>query len=108
MINYIWTISKLECYEQAYGQTDVVFVAFWTVTGDDGYYSASLSGTQSLIYDGSNPFTPYQYLTEQQVVDWVKNTMGAPYVASYENQVASEIQKQQNPVIVTPPLPWSV
>jgi hypothetical protein len=34
--------------------------------------------------------------------------MGAPYVASYENQVASEIQKQQNPVIVTPPLPWSV
>lgn len=107
MITYSWVITKLECYAQAYGQSDVVFVAFWTLNGTDGYYNGSVSGTQGLIYNGGSSFTPYQDLTEQQVIDWVTSTMGASSVEAYQNYVASEIANKTNPVVVTPPLPWS-
>lgn len=107
MINYTWTITRLDCYAQSEGQTDVVFVAFWTLSGTDGFNSSSISGTQGLIYNGETPFTPYQDLTEQQVIDWVKSAMGTSLVSQYEYDIQSEITAQSKPVVVTPPLPWS-
>lgn len=107
MTSFTWTITRLDCYAQSEGQQDVVFVAYWTLSGNNGFYQGSVSGTQGLIYDGYGPFTPYQDLTEQQVVDWVKSAMGSSLVAQYEYDVEAQIASEAQPVVITPPLPWS-
>jgi hypothetical protein len=107
MVITTWTITKLDVYEQAQGETNVVCVAYWDVTATDGIYSSSIVGTQSLIYVPGSLFTPYDDLTEPQIVEWVKNAMGITMVSNLENQVTNLVYDQERPVIVTPPLPWS-
>jgi len=107
MVITTWTITKLDVYEQAQGETNVVCVAYWDVTATDGTYSSSIVGTQSLVYVPGSPFTPYDDLKEPQIVEWVKNAMGITLVSSLENQVTNLVYDQERPVIVSPPLPWS-
>ena len=65
-----WTISTLE-RELADGG---VIVAHWRATDVDGDYSASSYGTCGFTYDASSPdFTPYDQLTQDQVLGWCWN-----------------------------------
>jgi len=107
MVITTWTITKLDVYEQASNQTDVVCVAYWNLNGTDGTYQSNIQGTQSLIYIAGMPFTPYDNLTEPQIITWVLNAMGASLVASFESQVSNMVYQQEKPIILTPPLPWS-
>jgi hypothetical protein len=102
-----WTITKLDVYEQAQGETNVVCIAFWNVNATDSVYSSNIQGTQSLIYETGMPFTPYDDLTEPQIIEWVKNAMGPTLVNSFENQASNMVYEQERPIIITPPLPWS-
>jgi hypothetical protein len=60
-----------------------------------------------VTYEAGSSFTPYADLTEDQVINWVQNAMGAEQVAAYEANVAEQINDQIAPPVVTPPLPWS-
>jgi hypothetical protein len=107
MVTTTWTITKLNVYEQAQGETNVVCIAYWNVNATDGTYSSNINGTQSLIYVTGSPFTPYDDLTEPQIIEWVKSAMGPALVTSFENQAANMVYQQEIPIIATPPLPWS-
>jgi hypothetical protein len=107
MVTTTWTITKLEVYEQAQGQSDVVCVAYWNLNGTDGVYSSNIQGTQSLIYENGMPFTPYNDLKEPQIVNWVLTAMGPTLVQNLENQVSNMVYQQELPIIISPPLPWS-
>lgn len=106
MLTTTWTITKLDVYEQAQGETNVVCIAYWNLNGTDGTYTSNINGTQSLIYTTGMPFTPYDALTEPQIIAWVLNAMGPNLVQSFEIQVANMVYAQERPVIVSPPLPW--
>jgi len=73
----------------------------------DGEYNGSVYGSQGVTLDSGATFTPYDELTEAQVIGWVQDAMGAEQVAAYEANVAQQIENQINPPVVTPPLPWS-
>lgn len=103
-----WTVTAMDCYPQADGETDVVFNVHWTLTGTDGTYTGSVYGSQGVSLDPAAPFIPYADLTEAQVIGWVQDAMGAEQVAAYEANVATQIENQINPPVVSPPLPWSV
>lgn len=105
-ITYSWTITQLDCYPQAEGETNVVFTAHWTCSGTDGAHNASVYSTTGLNYVAGSPYTPYNQLTQAQVVGWVQEALGAEQVAAYEANVATQIANQINPPVVTPPLPW--
>ena len=106
-ITYTWTIVAMDCYPQAEGETDVVFTSHWTLFGTDGTYKSFVYGTANLTYQAGTPFTPYDQLTESQVIGWTQDTLGIELVANYETNVAQQIQNQINPPIITPPLPWA-
>ena len=106
-ITNTWTIAQLECYPEYEGQPDVVTVVHWRLTGTDGEYTGSVYGSIGLTLDPDAPFTPYASLTQEQVIGWVKDALGAEQVASYEANVAQQIADQINPPVVTPALPWS-
>ena len=107
VINYTWNITQLECYPQTAGQTNVVCKAQWVLSGNYAGYGDALTGTASFVYDSDSPYTPYNQLTEAQVVGWVQASLGPQFVLEVERSVAENIQAAMSPAPITPPLPWA-
>ena len=103
-----WNVVSMDCYPDVEGKVDVVFNVHWAVNGSDGDIIASGAyGSVGLTLDPEAPFTPYQDLTKDQVLGWVKDALGEEAVAANEALVAQQIESQKNPPVVSPPLPWA-
>lgn len=103
----IWTINQMDAYPEKDNEVDVVFQIHWDCTQTEGEYSGRVYGTVGVTLDASAPFTPYASLTQDQVIGWVKDALGAETVAATEANVAQQIEDQKNPRVVTPQLPWA-
>ncbi len=101
-----WNITQMTCYPEQDGLTDVVFSVSWSLTATDDTYTSSVNGTIGVELDPAAPYTPYNELTKDQVLGWVKSSLGDAQVLEYENGVSSIVEAQKNPIIVTPVLPW--
>ena len=104
-----WIIEWMQCYPQAEGETDVVFNCGWRCNGvqvdGDKTYTGTVYSTQAVTYVAGSPYTPYQNLTEQQVLQWI--WAAGVDQASAEAAVTSQIQQQITPTVISPPLPWA-
>ena len=104
-----WTVTAMDCYPQAEGETDVVFTVHWTCSGvqteNNTTYNGSVYSTQSVTYTQGTPYTPYADLTQNQVLGWIW-AAGVDQTAT-EAAVQQQINNQINPPVVTPPLPWA-
>lgn len=99
-----WSISRLDCYPQYSGRSDVVCMAYWECTGTQGEHTASASGS-CFLPPPSGDFVPYASLTAQQALDWCwANGISK---ADVESRVTQMLDRKANPPVVTPPLPWS-
>lgn len=103
-----WKIEQLNCYPTKEEQTDVVFTVHWRVNGTDGTYDATNYGTIAVTYAADASFTPYANLTQDQVIGWVKDSMGTDMVADIEAGIGVRIANLANPPVISPALPWSV
>lgn len=92
-----WTINQLERNTS----DGFVTTVHYTVTKVNGDFSASTYGTIS--FEAGTPETPFESLTEAQVVAWVKDKLGEEVV---EAALTANIEAQQNPVKASG-LPWS-
>ena len=99
-----WTVTAMDCYPHADGQADVVFTVHWTCSGTDGTYNASVYSTCAIPAPTTN-FTPYEDLTQDQVLGWVWAN-GVDKEAT-EEAVVQQLNNQINPPVIQPPLPWS-
>jgi len=99
-----WAVTAMDCYPQADGETDVVFNVHWTCSGVQDAYSASVYSTCAVTLDPEAPYTPYADLTQEQVLGWIWASGVDKFVT--ESAVVQQIDNQQNPPVVTPPLPW--
>jgi hypothetical protein len=80
----------------------------WTLTGVDGQYTASIGGnSQFTVQEGT--FTPYDQLTQAQVIGWVQNSLGADGIANFEANVQGQINSMITPPVSpqNTPLPWA-
>jgi len=105
MTTFTWTVTQLDCYPQADGQTDVVFTVHWTCSGTDGTYNGSVYSTCNVTYVAGAPYTPYDQLTQDQVLGWI--WAGGVDKDSAEAAVQTQIDNQANPPVVSPKLPWA-
>lgn len=104
MTTITWSVTAMDCYPQEAGNDDVVFTVHWICAGVDGEYSTHVYNTTSVpAPEGS--FTPYADLTQEQVLGWVWAN-GVDKDAT-EAAVQQQIDKQIDPPVVTPPLPWA-
>jgi hypothetical protein len=99
-----WSISQLDCIPQAPEGADYVVTAHWQCRGVDGDYLGLVYSTTSFSVTQGPTFTPYDQLTQDQVLGWVWAN-GVDKDAT-EAAVEQQIQDQINPPIVSPPLPW--
>ena len=98
-----WIIERLLTKPVEGPNTDVVITADWRCNGSQDSYSGTCYGSCSFA-PPTGSFTPYNELTEQQVLDWCfasgvdKNAI--------EANVTAQINDQINPPVVSLPLPW--
>lgn len=103
-ITYTWTVSQMDAYPQADGEQDVVFTVHWNLIAVDAAYQGYVYGSQKVSVNPDEPFTPYADLTEEQVLNWIWDS--GVNKSEQEALVATQIENQINPTVVTPPLPW--
>jgi hypothetical protein len=110
-MNISWIIERLLVKPTEGSNTDVVITADWrcngteTVgTGEDAKtYSGTCYGSCSFA-PPTGSFTPYEDLTQQQVLDWC--FANGVNKSAIEANVTAQIQNQINPPVVSLPLPW--
>ena len=100
----LWLIERLLVKPTEGSNTDVVITADWRCNGTDETYSGTCYGSCS-FQPPSGSFTPYEDLTEAQVLDWCYEN-GVDQTA-IEANVAAQIENQINPPVVVLPLPWA-
>jgi len=83
--------------------TDGGFVTtvHYNVSAVDGEFTASTYGTVGYTEEDKS-YTPFAELTKEQVIGWVKDSLGQDTV---EESLAAQIDAQKNPVQETG-LPW--
>ena len=99
-----WSVTAMDAYPQAEGQTNVVFTVHWTCAGVQDTYQASVYSTCSVPAPSGSNFTPFAALTQDQVLGWVWANGVDKQVT--ETAVQQQINNQINPPVVTPKLPW--
>ena len=90
------------------GETDVVVLASYVVTGVRSGATANFEDVQTFTYTGG-AFTPYEDLTEAQVVGWIQSALGENGVNSIYSCIDGQINFILNPPPTSQPepLPWS-
>ena len=98
-----FTTSINAMYTMDTPEPGFVVNCLWTVTGVDGSNTASIDGnSQFTVQEGT--FTPYDQLTESQVIGWIP----AEQIASAQSCVQGQIDSMINPPVSpqNTPLPW--
>lgn len=109
MTTYTWKVKELTAYSNYEGQQDVVFKAAWVCQGeetiDDKVLKAEWTSKTSFTVDVSQGFTPYNQLTENQVLLWIwANGVNKTEI---ESNVQTMLNAEKSPAIVQPPVPWA-
>jgi len=102
-MNISWIIERLLVKPVEGTHTDVVITADWRCNGSQDQYSGTCYGSCSFA-PPSGDFTPYDQLTEAQVLNWC--FANGVDKTSIEANVTQQIENQINPPIIAPPLPW--
>ena len=100
----LWLIERLLVKPAEGSLTDVVINANWRCNGTDETYSGTCYGSCSFA-PPTGSFTPYDQLTEQQVLDWCY--ANGVDKSAIEANVTAQIENQINPPVVSLPLPWN-
>ena len=91
-----WTIAQLERNTDGNG----VVVAHWRASDSDGEHSGSSYGTCGFTPDASaDGYVAYDNLTEENVIGWVKGSMGEEAVTGVEDSIAAQIADSKAPAI---------
>ena len=110
-ITYTW---KLKSFKKTSNDSleNVVFQTYWEKTGtdEDGKTGTFVGATP---FDTANVdlnnFTPYESLTEEIVLGWIKNVVVGSYATHVNEQIASQINKQKETITEhnEETFPWS-
>lgn len=106
-----WSINQIAAYPKAPDQIDTTFVVGWglSAVGDTGM-QAEFRGFDGLMLDPANEYIPYSSLTQDLVLTWLKDKLGAEKVAQLEADAIDKVTPTEPQPISPPPpppLPWS-
>tara|TARA_X000000368_G_scaffold210422_2_gene166193 strand:- start:1613 stop:1930 length:318 start_codon:yes stop_codon:yes gene_type:complete len=97
-----WNCKTIDVYTQEHnGHEQVIYNVHWRVEKEDGEYSASTYGTQSLNTEDIQDFKPFDEVTSEMVEGWVKDVMGEEEISRIEDGLDQQIEDQKNPTSIT-------
>ena len=95
-----WHVANLE-RETADG---FVYTAHYTVNAEDGTYSAGAYGSIGL--ERPDTLIPFDDLTEEVVIGWVKEKLGAEKVTEVEDALQVQLDEKHAPTQAAG-VPWN-
>lgn len=98
MNTYTWKINAVDCYTSKDGLEKVAYNVHWTCTATDGQHTTSSIGVNSIGSPNPDNFIPFDQLTEEQVVEWVKASMD---VEQMQANLDKQIEDLVAPKVVT-------
>jgi hypothetical protein len=93
-----WAVAQLERHTA----DGVVYTVHWTVTANDGTYSASGYGSIGLEPPEEDSMIPYADLTPEIVIDWAADKLE---VEQIEAALQAQLDEQRQPTKAQG-LPW--
>jgi hypothetical protein len=105
-MTYTWKVTGVKAMDLP-GEPDAIIQTYWTKTGTDsegktGTFTGATPFSPELIDHDS--FIPFEELTEETVLGWIKEIV----VGSYEEHVNAQIQKEIDKTkIKDQKLPWA-
>jgi hypothetical protein len=100
-MEYTWKLTKLKKADTESVQGAVV-QTYWELTGtDEDGYTGVFSGATPFALDTVDPdnFTPYEQLTEQQVLSWIQSVVVGSYKEHVEGRIADQINQKKVVII---------
>jgi hypothetical protein len=81
-ITYTWDVQSIDVISEYNTNTNVVSRVVWKCTADDGTNTKEMTGVQDLNISNLDPesFVPYESVTKEQLVEWVKVWVNVPAV----------------------------
>lgn len=109
MITYTWEITGLKTANVG-DKENAVVQTYWKKIGTDengnqGYFSGATPFTVDPT-DESGPFIPFNELTEEDVIEWIKTVIVGDYEEHVDRQIQKQIESQVKPVFEKS-LPWN-
>ena len=101
-ISYTWDCKTIDVYEHEHnGYEQVIYNVHWQVEKEDGEFTASSYGTQSLNTENIENFKPFDEVTSEIVEGWTKDAIGEEQVSNIEDNLDQQIEDQKNPTSKT-------
>ena len=98
---FTWAIANLERETQ----DGYVFTAHYTISANDGTYSAGAYG--SVGFERPESLIPFDDLTKEVVIDWVKEAIGGEEkVTEIEAALQAQLDEKHAPTKAAG-VPWS-
>jgi hypothetical protein len=107
MINYTWIVTDLVTLDTD-DRPDYVVFANCKVEASEGEFSSVYESLYDFQIDEGASFIPYQNLTNDLVIGWIKFRLGEEGVYQIELDLANQIAFKKNPPKAPQikPLPW--
>lgn len=108
-IVYTWEVTGLKTTTVA-NTDNVVVQTYWKKIGtDENGNEGTFSGATPFSVQNMPPgtsFIPFEDLTEEEVITWIKATVVDGYAEHVNNQIQKQIDNKKNPVVEAS-LPWA-
>lgn len=105
-----WLVLGLTVLPKAESLSDVVIRVQWQATAVSPKGTVAETGTATEVgLPDPEAFTPYDQLTQDQVIAWVQEALGPEGVTAVTTTLDRIIEAQENPepCPIPMPLPWS-
>jgi hypothetical protein len=124
MIAFEYIVTSMLSYPQYESEKDVVFKVYFDYIGSETLdvqsqdpitkqpitiqrtFTSKISNDIDLTYQSGTPFTPYNQLTNSQVVSWIESSVNPDVVSAWQTVITNNINEQINPTEQQLPLPW--
>lgn len=84
-INQTWKINRIKVWDSILGLTDVISEVQWEIiTEEPGYPRHSANGITRFSDPDPANFLQLSSVTEAQIIQWVKDSLGAEQVANFQ------------------------
>jgi hypothetical protein len=100
MITHTWSITDLDV-STINDKQNVITGIYWKLSSTDGIKSFEVSKMQPITYIEDDEFIEYDNLTQEMVLEWLKNSMADRYTM-FQEQAEININRIETKLS----LPW--
>lgn len=95
-MEYNWNTLEVEVFNSLDGNTDVVYNVKYEILISENGTGVSLFKEQELEVSSITEFIPFEDLTNEIVIGWVKNVLGESGVENAQQEAAELLNKVLN------------